>query len=472
MPITLSPQTLAGMTQTKPVQTQPNTGLFGKLFSNQTKTSTPSTMGAVANSPQNNLSATNNTLTPGQTASTGNTGVAQSVPGSPTSFTYNGKTYNDAPTTSTTNTGLSGNVQNNTGNNTNTNSGTNTSGGGSNANNTGNSGAYTNVGSADPSQQFLSPGVKNPYYNPNVTNVASLTNMGQGANTDNINQINAKIAALQTGGNNAINNLSAAGAPINYDLGQVGAINTVTAANVLAQEGALGNALTERNQNITAATNGATASTPTALPLGSVLTGTQTGNPVNGQTFQQNAINQGTLAGQQQAAQTNAATAGTEAQSAGAQAYIAQYPAVKQLNQALNNVTSLGNMTVQNAQGNNINPFSAAPANATLAQIKAGLSDSGQVTFNSNMAQLQAAIQSLYSQGGGQTPSNIVSQINQIADGSLSVSGLQSLLTAAQSEGQLLLTNASNTALSEYNQGQGNSGSTGSSSTFGGSAWQ
>lgn len=170
-------------------------------------------------------------------------------------------------------------------------------------------------------------------------------------------------------------------------------------------------------------------------------------------------FNYNTALGQGAAAQSNAETGGTAAVNAAQSAYVNAYPAVQQLNQAVNNISSLGNMTVQNAQGNNINPFAAAPANATLAQIRIGLSSTGQVTFNSNITQLQQAIQSLYANSGGNTPTGVQSAITQMADGSLSVGGLQALLTAAESEGALLLGNAKATASSEFSATQGGGGS-------------
>ena len=165
--------------------------------------------------------------------------------------------------------------------------------------------------------------------------------------------------------------------------------------------------------------------------------------------------NANTAAGEAAAQQSNTATAGTAAVNAGLAAYTNAYPAVQQLNQALNNISTAGGMTVQNAQGNNVNPFTFAPANDTLAQAKTLLSDSGQVTFNSNIANLKNSIEGIYASNGGSTPTDISNQINQMADGSLSISGLQALIAAAQQEGQGRLTNAKATAQSEYQQTQG-----------------
>lgn len=161
---------------------------------------------------------------------------------------------------------------------------------------------------------------------------------------------------------------------------------------------------------------------------------------------------------------SNIQTSGTAGTKAAADAYAQSYPAVVTLNQALNNVNSAGNMTVKNAQGADVNPLSLAPANTAISKVRSLLSDAGQVTFNSNIANLQAAIRNIYSSNGGSTPSGIESQIGQMADGSLSVKGLQALITAAQAEGEARLGNAKDTATTEYMKISGGNAGGGSSS--------
>ena len=112
-------------------------------------------------------------------------------------------------------------------------------------------------------------------------------------------------------------------------------------------------------------------------------------------------------------------------------------------------------MTVENAQGNKVNPFAFVPANATIAQARNLFSSAGQQTFNSNITQLQAAIQGLYAGTGGNTPTNITQSITAMANGTLNMAGLQSLINAAEAEGNVLLTTATNKAASEYQQTQG-----------------
>ena len=190
---------------------------------------------------------------------------------------------------------------------------------------------------------------------------------------------------------------------------------------------------------------------PSAVPMGSLPPAVQAQVI---RMAQAQGYNANTAAGTAAAQQSNVATAGTASVNANAAAYANSVPEVQNLNQALGNVTNLGNMTVQNAQGNNVNPFDFVPGNVTVAQARDLFSSTGQATFDSNITQLQAAIQSLYAQGGGNTPTNITSSINSLANGSLSMDGLKSLLSAAEAEGNVLLTTAQNKAISEFQNTQ------------------
>lgn len=151
---------------------------------------------------------------------------------------------------------------------------------------------------------------------------------------------------------------------------------------------------------------------------------------------------------------SNIQGAGTAATDAARQTYVASYPAVLQLNQALNNVASAANITIQNAQGQNINPLSFVPGNTIIRDARSLFSSSGQAVFNSNLANLEAAIRNIYSANGGSTPSGVETQIGQIVDGSMNMDTLKALIDTAQKEGQARLTNAQATAQSAFNQTQ------------------
>ena len=213
------------------------------------------------------------------------------------------------------------------------------------------------------------------------------------------------------------------------------------------------------------AANGQISSIPSSITSNPVLN-----NQLNTMAKQINpAYNPIVSAAQGAATSSNVQTGGTAQTNAAASAYQNSYPAVVQLNTALNNVDSAGKMTVENAQGNGVNPFALAPANTKLSQLKTHLSDNGQVTFNSNMANLKAAIQNIYAANGGATPTGIEATIGQMADGSLSISGLNALITAAKAEGQSRLDNAKNTASSEFLKTQG--GNTTSSGNTSANPW-
>lgn len=105
--------------------------------------------------------------------------------------------------------------------------------------------------------------------------------------------------------------------------------------------------------------------------------------------------------------------------------------------QQLQNVTSLGNLTLQNAQGNNVNPFDLTYADKTLAQFKSLLSSNGQATFNSNLAAFQSAAGALLATAPGETPSDVTAKVGTIVDGTMKLSALKAMLDAAQSEGAI-----------------------------------
>lgn len=163
----------------------------------------------------------------------------------------------------------------------------------------------------------------------------------------------------------------------------------------------------------------------------------------------------------------NIQSAGTASTDAARQTYIQSYPAVQSLNQAINNVTTAGQLTFTNAQGKTINPLTLAPANGIVNDIRSALSSQDVNVFNSNLTNLGAMIRNLYSTNGGSTPSGIESNIDAMLNGTLQLDTLKAMVATAEQEGQGRLANAVNTASSAYNQTQQNAGGTGSSVTNG-----
>lgn len=150
---------------------------------------------------------------------------------------------------------------------------------------------------------------------------------------------------------------------------------------------------------------------------------------------QSNIQTSGTAATNAAAANVNTeATAGTSSYATGLNNSIQSYNNVKLQAQ---NVNALGNLTVSVGNQGNINPFAAVPANTTLQSFLGQLSSPEQIKFNSAMASFQAAAGSLLAQADGSLPTTVSSQISKIADGSISMGALQSLVEQATSEGAI-----------------------------------
>lgn len=157
----------------------------------------------------------------------------------------------------------------------------------------------------------------------------------------------------------------------------------------------------------------------------------------------------------------NQQTAGTDAAKS---LYLQKYPEAANLYQALNNVDDAGKLTVQNAQGQNINPFQFVPLNTTIADARRYFSSQGQATFDSNIINLRNLVQNLNASGGGNIPSNITESANGLINGTITMSALQALITAAKQEGQLRFNNALGAGLKGWNDLQTGGGNTSSSS--------
>lgn len=121
---------------------------------------------------------------------------------------------------------------------------------------------------------------------------------------------------------------------------------------------------------------------------------------------------------------------------------------VQTLNTTLNNIQNLGDMTLTNAAGNNVNPFQFVPGNELLSTAKRLFSSESQSTFDSNISQLKAAISNLYGASG--TPTMQADIAGKLSNPNLDMQGLKALVDAAKAEGQVLLNNAKNKAASAY----------------------
>lgn len=156
----------------------------------------------------------------------------------------------------------------------------------------------------------------------------------------------------------------------------------------------------------------------------------------------------------------NQQTASTEAAK---NLYLQQYPAAAGLYQAIKNVEDAGNLTIQNAQGQNINPFTVVPLNSTIADARRLFSSSGQAAFDSNITNLKQLVTSLNSQNGG-TPTSATDNAVMLINDSTPMSTLKTLIDQAKQEGQLKFNNALGTGLKGWNDLQSGSSSGTSSS--------
>lgn len=177
-------------------------------------------------------------------------------------------------------------------------------------------------------------------------------------------------------------------------------------------------------------------------------------NTAVGQGQGQQAI--GAASGQAQA--SNIQTAGTAQTNALQAVYGQNAPAAYTLNTALNNIQSLGSLTLQTAQGGNINPLSTQVGNQTIGQFRNGLGSASQAAFNSNMSAFASSLSALYADQSGATPTQVSSWATQIANGSMPMQQLQAIYGASLSEGNLRLANLKSTASSAYSAEQGSAG--------------
>lgn len=209
---------------------------------------------------------------------------------------------------------------------------------------------------------------------------------------------------------------------------------------------------------------------PTDQSQGAVLGSTQQGglNAAGNLLGQFNGAQAvGAAAGNAQASNIN--TAGTAETNALASVYGQNAPAAYSLNTALNNIQSLGGLTLQTAQGGSINPLSTQVGNQTIARFKSGLGSASQASFNSNMAAFSSSLSALYADQSGATPTQVGVWQKEIADGSMPMQQLQAVYNAAVTEGGLRLNNLKNTSGSAYSGLQGSTGgSTGNTGGAGG----
>ncbi len=131
------------------------------------------------------------------------------------------------------------------------------------------------------------------------------------------------------------------------------------------------------------------------------------------------------------------------------------------LNNSLNNIESLGKLTLNTEKGGAINPLTVQALNSTIADLRNELSSPSQAAFNSNMANFQSALSSIYANSSGAIPTQITKWGTAIANGTMPLATLQAVYKQAINEGNLRLNNLKNTANTAYGQLQGSTGTQG-----------
>lgn len=178
------------------------------------------------------------------------------------------------------------------------------------------------------------------------------------------------------------------------------------------------------------------------------------------------------LEAQASATQTNINTQNTAKDTTMQGVYNTAKQKVYALNTSINDIQSLGALTIKTAKGQYINPMTLQIGNETIKYFRNQLSSNGQSAFDSNMANFESALTNIYSSTSGATPTTASNWSKSIANGSMTVPQLQAVYKMALKEGNLRLSNLNNTADSAYNQLQGTQGSSsGTQTTQGGTGF-
>lgn len=151
--------------------------------------------------------------------------------------------------------------------------------------------------------------------------------------------------------------------------------------------------------------------------------------------------------GRYDANQSNVTTAGTAPTQANADIYKNSLSQLYDLQNTTANVDQFGNLllsTMQDKNGNKINPSDLKYANQTLSQVRNQLSSVQQATFDSTFASLKSRVSGLLAQGGSEIPTQITADANKIIDGSLPFSSLSAVLSRITTEGNILTKNLQN----------------------------
>lgn len=489
----------AAVKNTNSVSTPSSTSGLGMANADFVQPTAPKTMGAPAKTPASNVALPTNTIPANQTAPVKpSTQITQPQSVTPTSSVQPSST-GSAPTTNTNsttqpqspaNTGLFGQaVGTQFGIAQNGNPQSPSQGTLQGIANTGSQdatqaygGLYGIATNGSPQFQQASNNVKGLQLTQNE--IASNPNLAAEVASGRGQALTGEINAAQTSVQNALAQ-QAQQITAGNDAGSLANTNTANQISAANDAGNLG--LTNQSQQITAANNTGTLTAPQLGQYGqgyyNPLTGQSAGgnsggalNPINNvQSLAQQVIsgqispsqayamggsvanfpgllnqainginpnfNTGSAQARYDANQSNRTLQGTAPVSAGAQGFGQATQDYNNVKLQVNNVDSLGNLLVQTGSGQNINPFQFAPANQALNTFQSSLSSEGQAQFKSSLAAFAGVASQLLANSSGQIPTDVSNNISKIADGTITMGALQSLVNQAKLEGSTKLGN-------------------------------
>jgi hypothetical protein len=177
-------------------------------------------------------------------------------------------------------------------------------------------------------------------------------------------------------------------------------------------------------------------------------------------------FNYNTAQGSASAQQSNTALSGTATPNAANSVYQKAYSEYQNLQQNVSNVDQFGSLLTSNMVSGGINPSDIKYANQTISQIRSQLSSQAQGQFDTTFAALKSKVSGMLAVGGAETPTALTNDANSILSGNVPIGTLNAVLQRIQQEGTTLLgtqaqkLNSAKDTLSGVNNNQTNGQST------------
>lgn len=346
---------------------------------------------------------------------------------------------------------------------------------------------------AAPQNQGLYPSI--------VNNLASV-------GTDQTTGAIKRITDLQKDYTDKLSGLKSKGVDIGYGTGASNILQSAYTNRLNAEETGLQNALTASGQQITGLTAAGNLAAPQLSQYGQTyynpVTGQTTGGSGTAGTTQVIGQNDPIYPALQQYAQARATGQETLIPSSfsGNPALNAQITSMAQqinpsynsntvssvvnasganygqastqynnINQQLNNIGGLGDLTVSVGNQGGINPFKLQGLNKPISWFRTQLSQPDQLKFNSSIVSLAGAMSQLLADSSGNIPTQTTNDIQGLLSGSIPMSSLAAMLQQAESEGRIKLGSAQSQAQSNLQTQQNPGSATGNLGGTGGGSW-